>query len=153
MCSLHWSLVVIEVDKRKVWILNSAPGTHSQNFACKIFFFLCVLINMMFSNMIWDLNILWICRCIKRLLAAMAKIFNDQDLSTAEIKEVQVSIQRDSFSCGWRTLINADYILQNLFCGEPLISEVIIIYKVLDNFQSDLCILIIFLDCRLECGE
>lgn len=46
----------------------------------------------------------------------MVDVFNDPELPTAEVKEVEVSMQTDSFSSGWRTMINADYILQNLFC-------------------------------------
>lgn len=74
--------------------------------------------------MVGNLYLLCICRCIKRLLAAMAGLYGDAELAMAEPKPVDVAIQNDTFSCGWRTMINAECILQNLFCEQPLITKV-----------------------------
>ena len=74
--------------------------------------------------MVGNLYLLCIRSCIKRLLAAMAGLYGDAELARAEPKTVDVAMQNDTFSCGWRTMINAECILQNLFCEQPLITKV-----------------------------
>ena len=54
----------------------------------------------------------------------MADLYGDAELAMAEPKAVDVAMQNDTFSCGWRTMINAECILQNLFCEKPLITKV-----------------------------
>ena len=54
----------------------------------------------------------------------MADLYGDAELAMVEPKAVDVAIQKDTFSCGWRTMINVECILQNMFCEKPLITKV-----------------------------
>ena len=62
------------------------------------------------------------------MMMAIAKYFNNKQLHKVEFKEVKVPEQKDCFSCGWRTLIHAEYILQNLYMDNPNINKVENIY-------------------------
>ena len=79
-----------------------------------------------------------ICRCIKRLLVAIGELYGDAELSKAVPKQVEVPRQKDTFSCGWRTILNAEVILQNLFCEDPFLSKVLF-YTIVKDISSNCC--------------
>ena len=59
----------------------------------------------------------------------MAGLMPIESLYDSEIKEVSVPYQRDSFSCGWRTLYHAEYILDSFYSEKPSWSKVIFVSR------------------------
>ncbi len=56
---------------------------------------------------------------------SLAMYFNDHTLYQITFKDVRVPLQKDGFSCGWRTMIHSQYILQGLFIDNPTINKVV----------------------------